>query len=80
MKRSRTEIIFEILQALEAGVNTKTRLMYASNLDWRNFSRYVDYMLKEELIYIKGNVYHLTEKGRCLLTKLKEISQILRLR
>ncbi|MEM2191934.1 MAG: winged helix-turn-helix domain-containing protein [Archaeoglobaceae archaeon] len=80
MKRSRIEIIFEILKALDSGVTTKTRLMYASNLDWRNFSRYVDYMLKEGLIATKGNEYRLTEKGRSLLVKLREISQILSLR
>lgn len=53
---------------------------YASNLDWRNFSRYINYMLKEGLIATKGNGYRLTEKGRSLLVKLREISQILSLR
>lgn len=80
MKRSRSEIIFEILKALDSGITTKTRLMYASNLDWRNFSKYVDYLIKEGLIATKDNEYRLTEKGKSILTKLMEISQILSLR
>lgn len=80
MKRSRMEIIFEILKAVESGVNTKTRLMYASNLDWRNFSRYISYMLKEQLICCNSERFYLTDKGKKLLTKFREISEILNLR
>ncbi len=54
--------------------------MYASNLDWRNFSRYVDYMLKEQLICCNSERFYLTEKGRKLLTKFREVLEILNLR
>ncbi|MDI9646538.1 MAG: winged helix-turn-helix domain-containing protein [Archaeoglobales archaeon] len=80
MKRSRMEIIFEILRSVESGVDTKTRLMYASNLDWRNFSRYIDYMLKEQLIYCNSERFYLTERGRKLLGKLKDVLELLNLR
>jgi len=77
MKRSRFEIIYDILSCLERGSSTKTRLMYAANLDWRNFSRYASYLEEEGLIAYNGGCYTITEKGRTLLNKLRESLELL---
>ncbi|MEM2071095.1 MAG: winged helix-turn-helix domain-containing protein [Archaeoglobaceae archaeon] len=75
VRRSRWEIVFEILECVERGIKGKSRLMHATNLDWRIFSRYISYLEKENyLVYNDG--YEITEKGRELLRKLREIQKI----
>jgi len=56
----------------------KTRIMYKANLDWRNFQRYFDFMLKDGFI-TKSNpdeCYLLTEKGRDFLKRLKNVEEM----
>lgn len=77
MKRSRMEIIFEIMKNVDAGVRTKTRLMYASNLDWRSFSKYISFLEEEGFVVCTNDSYRLTDKGKLLLQKMKEVAEIL---
>ncbi|MBO8180249.1 MAG: hypothetical protein H0Z19_07195 [Archaeoglobus sp.] len=77
MKRSRMEIIFEIMKNVDAGVSTKTRLMYASNLDWRSFSKYISFLEEEGFVVCTNDSYRLTDKGKLLLQKMKEVAEIL---
>ncbi len=71
------EIIFEILKNVDAGITMKTRLMYASNLDWRSFSRYINFLEEEGFIVCVDGSYRLTDKGKLLLQKMKEVAEIL---
>ncbi len=71
------EIIFEILKNIESGVSAKTRLMYASNLDWRNFSRYISFLEEEGFVVSSDGTYKLTSKGKLLLQKMREVAEIL---
>lgn len=77
--RCRWEIISDILKATVAEKKLKkTSIMYKANLDWRNFQRYFDYMLKDGFI-AKSNpdeCYLLTEKGRDFLKRLMEVEEI----
>ena len=78
--RSRWEIILDILKVTkEEGKVKKTRIMHKANLDWRNFQRYYDYLQADGFI-TKCNpdpdYYELTEKGKNLLQKLKEVAEL----
>jgi len=86
--RSRWEIILDILSVIseeEREVKSKvkkTRVMQKAYLDWRNFQRHFDFLLKQGFVGYseeqegdKG--YYLTEKGRDLLRGLREVEDIL---
>ncbi len=77
MKRSRMEIIYDILTSIDRGVKSKTRIMYAANLDWRSFSKYISFLEEEGFVSRNGNGYVLTEKGRIFISKLREIEELL---
>jgi DNA-binding PadR family transcriptional regulator len=54
--------------------------MYRANLEWRNFNRYFDFLQAEGFITKcnpEPDCYELTEKGKNLLYKLKELCQVL---
>lgn len=79
-ERSRYEIILDILKATkDEGKVKKTRIMHNANLDWRNFKRYFDYLQADGFI-TKCNpdpdCYELTEKGKNLLQRLKDVSEL----
>ncbi len=79
-ERCRWEIMRDILKAMrEEKQSKKTRIMYKANLDWRNFKRYFDFLLKDEFI-AKCNQdgdYTLTEKGNDFLKRLKYVEEVL---
>jgi predicted transcriptional regulator len=79
-ERSRWEIILEILRILQEETKTKkTRIMQKACLDWRNFERYFAFLLEQGYV-VKSNPdarYELTDKGKELLGKLKEVKELL---
>ena len=82
-ERSRWEIIEDMLIVLISEEKSKkTRIMQRAYLDWRNFQRYFDFLLEEGII-VKCNdlgeegYYELTEKGKELLKRLKNVRDIL---
>lgn len=78
--RSRWELIRDILMAtLEEEKVKKTRIMQKAYLDWRNFNRYFDFLSKDGFITKcdPDEFYTLTEKGRDLLKRLKNVEEIL---
>lgn len=78
--RSRWELIKDILKATsEERKSKKTRIMQKAYLDWRNFNRYFDVMLNDGFI-VKCNPdedYMLTDKGKDLLKRLKDVDEML---
>ncbi|AIJ06094.1 hypothetical protein JH146_1252 [Methanocaldococcus bathoardescens] len=77
-KRSPFEVIFEILHTIKEGEQIKTRIMYAANLDWRNFSRYMDFLIDKEFIKKnKDDKFELTELGKKLYFYLCELFEII---
>jgi predicted transcriptional regulator len=81
-ERNRWEIIRDVLIVTEEEVKAKkTRIMQKACLDWRNFQRYFDFLLEEGFMAEinnphKGN-YEITEKGKILLKRLKEVADML---
>lgn len=79
--RSMWEILLDVLAVLqEENEAKKTRIMQKAYLDYRTFQRYFGFLLGRGFI-VKCNptpeCYKLTEKGRILLTKLKDVDEVL---
>ena len=81
-RRSRNEIVFDILTEALSGVN-KTRLIYRCNLNLVRFSRYLRKLLDAGLLEcIKANpegvvLYRTTVKGHELLRILCKANEFL---
>ena len=73
MRRSRIDIIIEILEVAKAGVN-KTSIVYRTNLNFRLADKYIELLEKQGLLENKLNKYITTEKGRIFLGKAKELT------
>ncbi len=81
-ERSRFEIIEDLLTVLTEGKSVKkTRLMQRACLNWRGLQRYFDFLVEENFIVESNNPgagsYGITEKGRELLKRLKDVKEIL---
>jgi len=70
-RRSRLDIILNVLNAVKEGVNKPTRIMYATNLSWKPTQRILTSLVEQGLlmdIESEGGKrtktrYELTEKG-----------------
>jgi predicted transcriptional regulator len=79
MKRSRDEIISQILEICKKGAN-KTQIVYKANLNFRSVNPYIDLLIKNKLIAIKdGRIvkYETTERGMNLLHNFNYIQEAL---
>jgi len=85
-RRSRTELIIDILSEASGGAN-KTRIMYRANLNFLRFNRYFGELLDAGLVEVVDNpgsksgviVYRTTEKGRELLKVLEKAQRFIEL-
>lgn len=73
MRRSRIDIIIDVLEVAIMGVN-KTGVVYKSNLNFRLAEKYLELLQKHGLIENRENKYITTDKGRIFLQKAKEIT------
>ena len=58
----------------------KTRIMQKAFLDWRNFKKYFVFLQENGFIAecnMEDSSYEITENGRNLLKRLKEVDEIL---
>jgi len=71
----------DLLQVIHDEKNVKkTRIMHKAYLDWNNFKRYMDFLREEGFIVNNSqelNTYEITENGKDLLNKLKDVDKIL---
>lgn len=81
--RSRWDILLDILKVIseEEGVK-KTRIMQKTNLDWRSFKKYFDFLVDHGFLRVgdelgKRKSYKLTKKGRNLLVELQEVTEMI---
>ncbi len=82
--RSRWEILLDLLKVVaeKEGRAKKTRIMQNAYLDWRNFQRHFSFLQEHGFVGNNsdpgdGTRYHLTERGKDLLQRLKEVEQML---
>jgi len=52
--------------------------MHKAYIDWKNFNKHFEFLIKENLIYrTEENKYILTNEGKVLLKKLEDINGVL---
>lgn len=79
MKRAKTDIIFDMLRAMEAkgGKIKPTHLLYKSNLSHQRMKLYLDELKQKEMVKDSENegklVYEITDKGRWFLQNFKQM-------
>jgi predicted transcriptional regulator len=77
MKRSRGEIVAQILDVCKAGAN-KTRIVYQANLNFRTVDPYLETLIKNDLIEVrpgKYTSYETTQKGSSLLETISKANE-----
>lgn len=71
VRRSKLEIMLEVLSVVREGVDKPTRIMYAANLSWLPTQKVLDNLVKTALLREiavpddnrSGRRYNVTEKG-----------------
>ena len=74
MKRSRREIITEILEICRDGAN-KTRIVYGANLNFRTATQYLQGLIDNHLIDVDLGKYQTTKKGISLLERVNQVNK-----
>jgi predicted transcriptional regulator len=79
--RSRTNIIWEMLEAARLG-ESKTHIMYAAGLSFSQTVEYMEYLQHNDLLRYDSvtNKFWVTEKGLKFLDKLIEINDLVPLK
>ena len=75
MRRSREEIVSEILDVCLNGAN-KTRIVYQANLNFSTINPYLDLLIEKNLIKVsQGQMlrYETTPQGIDMLEDIKEV-------
>jgi len=73
------EIIKDILESvLLCDGLTKTFIMYRAYLSYKLLTKYLDKLLRAELLMKDGSKYHLTDKGKVFLKIYKEYCKALK--
>ncbi len=76
-KRDRVEIMAEIL-CLCTKPQSKTRIMYGSNLSWKMLQQYLGYMQEHGLLETKDeSKYATSNKGREFVEKWNELKELI---
>jgi len=73
MRRSRFDIIIEILEVAKAGVN-KTSIVYRTNLNFTLAEKYLELLEMQGLMENKSEKYITTGKGKIFLEKAKDLT------
>jgi predicted transcriptional regulator len=73
MRRSRIDIIIDVLEVAKMGVN-KTSVVYRSNLNFKLAEKYLELLQKHGLVEKRVDKYITTEKGKIFLQKAKELT------
>jgi predicted transcriptional regulator len=76
VKRSRLEVYFDVLEAIDQGTIKPTRIMYKTNLCWTALHDVLNILTSREFIreekMNKTKRYYITEKGRNALSYYKK--------
>ena len=72
VRRSRLEIYFDVLKAIDNGTNVPTRIMYETNLSWTIVCDVFDSLIKDGFISAdkkkRSTRYYITKNGRNALS------------
>jgi len=73
MRRSRIDIIIDVLDAAQMGVN-KTSVVYRTNLNFKLADKYLELLQKHGLVENRSDKYITTDKGKIFMEKAKEVT------
>lgn len=73
MRRSRIDIIIDVLEVAIMGVN-KTSVVYKSNLNFKLAEKYLELLQKQGMVENRDDKYITTEKGNIFLKKARELT------
>jgi len=76
-RRNKLEIICNILDICKLEGSTKTRIVYQANLNFKNASNYLDWLIRREFLIKRGKIYIITSTGQTLLANLTEIVSLM---
>ncbi|ASJ11473.1 winged helix-turn-helix domain-containing protein [Thermococcus thioreducens] len=87
MRRSKVEIIADILRSANGTGATKTQIVYRANLNFKLASGYIRYLLRKgylvEVVENNRKIYRATEKGQEFLREFvviaRELDELFRL-
>jgi predicted transcriptional regulator len=77
MKRSRGEIVAQILDVCKAGAN-KTRIVYLANLNFNTVNPYLETLIENDLLEVRPGehvLYETTQKGSNLLETIGQVNR-----
>ena len=77
MKRSREEILAQILNTCQEGAS-KTRVVYQANLNFKTVNFYLETLIGNNLIEVrtgKNVLYETTQKGANLLESINRVNE-----
>jgi predicted transcriptional regulator len=73
MRRSKIDIIIDVLEVAKMGVN-KTSVVYRTNLNFKLADKYLELLQNQGLVENKQDKYITTDKGKIFLEKAREIT------
>ncbi|KCZ72502.1 putative transcriptional regulator [Candidatus Methanoperedens nitroreducens] len=73
MRRSRIDIIIDVLEVAKMGAN-KTSVVYKTNLNFKLADKYLELLQNQGLVENRTDKYITTDKGKVFLEKAKEIT------
>jgi predicted transcriptional regulator len=74
MRRSRPQIISEILEICRNGAN-KTKIVYQANLNFRTVNPYLKVLIEKHLINLDQGEYQTTPHGMNLLESINQVTE-----
>ena len=77
MKRSREEILAQILNTCQEGAS-KTRVVYQANLNFKTVNFYLETLIGNNLLEVKTDknvLYETTQKGANLLESINRVNE-----
>ncbi len=84
-RRSKLEIMLNVLGTIERGIDKPTRIMYSANMSWNPTQKVLDKLVKEGHILVTEEYgtqrakkrYVITEKGKNVLTYFKGAEELI---
>jgi len=77
IRRSRLEIMYNILSLCQRGENKKTHIMYRCNLSFKQVQKYLETLTSMGLLSANQGLYELTEKGEKFLKEFQDLKRLL---
>lgn len=79
MRRTRFDIIVDILTCLLNGGKNKTKIVYGANLNFRLVEKYLEILIEKGLVEEENvdgkTLYHVTEKGLELVKIYRKLAE-----